>query len=118
MKKRLFIIIAALILVASSAWAAIEYATSSGEQTSDTAITAGTGYITCVHIITDGTNDAKVIVYDNATAASGKVLFEGTIAGGSNFGGKQWAIPAHYTNGIYADVTGTGASYIIEYIPE
>ena len=89
---------------------------SSGEQTSDGAVATIGGYIAGVEIITDGTNDVKLILYDNASAASGTVLFEGTVLGGSHFGGRVWSYPVIYDNGIYADITGTGASYIVEYI--
>lgn len=89
-------------------------AASSGEQTSDAAISTTRGFITGVEVITDGTNNATVVIYDN-TAASGTVIGEFTVVGGNHFGGRNFIIPVRYTRGLYADVTGTGASYIIEY---
>lgn len=89
---------------------------SSGEKTSSTTILTGTGYVMSVLIITNGTNDAKVILYDN-TAASGKVIFEGTVTGSEHFGGKNWDFPVKIHTGIYVAITGTGASAIVEYIP-
>ena len=94
---------------------AFEGAVSSGEQTADAAIYADAAWLTGIWVITDGTNDAKVIVYDNASAASGTVIGEITITGSGNFGGRDFPFPVKMYNGIYVDVTGTGASYIIEY---
>lgn len=73
------------------------------------------GYLTGCLIVTNGTNDADIIVYDNATTASGTILWQGKVAGASNFGGATWEIPVRYNNGIYVNVTGTGATYIIYY---
>lgn len=88
----------------------------SGEQTADGIVHTGACYITSILIITNGTDDATVILYDN-TAASGTVRWEQTVAGANNYGGKDWSYPKFFAIGIYADVTGTGASYIVEKIP-
>lgn len=87
----------------------------SGEKTSDGSIASARCYISSVQIITDGTNDAKLILYDNASAASGTVITEMTVTGTGHFGGRYWAPERLCINGIYADITGTGASYIVEY---
>jgi hypothetical protein len=87
----------------------------SGEKTADAVISAATCYISSIQVITDGTNDAKVILYDNASAASGTVICELTVSGSANFGGRYWNPRRLCINGIFADVTGTGASYIIDY---
>ena len=87
----------------------------SGEKTVDAIIKSGLCWITAIEVITDGTNDARVILYDNASAASGEVIWESTIAGGDNFGGKNWIFPRKCNHGIYADINGSGASYIVEY---
>lgn len=93
------------------------YATSSYEQTSDTAICAAAAYMTAVEVITDGTNDAKLILYDDPDdTSSGLVLLEITVVAGDHYGGRVWINPVSCANGIYADVNGTGASYIVEYI--
>lgn len=85
------------------------------EQTADGVISSAACYLTGVQIITDGTNDAKLILYDNASAATGSVLLEMTVTGGNNYGGRNWMFPVRCVNGIYADITGTGASYIVEF---
>ena len=92
------------------------YASTSGEQTSDAAVATAKCYITSILIITNGSDNAKVVLYDNASAASGTVILEMTVVGVDNYGGRNYQYPVKCTNGIYADVTGTGASYIVEYI--
>lgn len=115
--KKLFLVLVFLLFLAGTTLAGIDVVgQSSGEQTADAIILAGGGYITAVHIITDGSNNAKVILYDNASAASGKVIFEATITGTNHFGGRQFIPPVEVYNGTYADVSGTGASYIVEYV--
>ena len=90
-------------------------AVSTGEITADTHIMTGKGFLSAVLVITDGTNAATCIIYDN-TAASGKKLWEGVVAGATQYGGRNWTVPVHFENGLYVDLTGTGASTIIEYI--
>jgi len=89
-------------------------AITSGEQTSDAIIFTGGARLTAVHIVTDGTNDAKLIIHDN-TAKSGKVVCEITVSGGSHYGGRVYFPPIEMDIGISADIAGTGASYFIEY---
>ena len=113
MKKLLVILFMVFALVGTTQ--AFTGAVSSGEQTSDGAVMSVSGWITAIHIITDGTNAAGVVVFDN-TAASGKVICEISVAGTDNYGGRTWPFPIWVNNGIYVNVTGTGASYIVEYI--
>ena len=107
------LIVLSILLFASVAFAA-KYSETSGEKTADVAVTSSTAYITAVQVITDGTNDAKLIVYDN-TAASGTVVTEISVVGADNYGGRVWVRPVKCSNGIYGDITGTGASFIIEF---
>jgi len=88
----------------------------SGEQTSDQKIYGANCLLTGVLIITDGTNSAKVVVKDSTTA-TGTVVAEFTVAGSSYFGGGTWEVPVEMHSGIYCDVTGTGASYVVYFIP-
>ena len=112
--KKLAIIFSILLITATAF--GFQGAKSSGEQTADAAIMAAPGYITAVYIITDGSTNAKVILYDNASAASGTVMLEMTVVASDNYGGRSWVFPAEFFNGIYVDVSGSGASYIVEYI--
>ncbi len=82
-------------------------------KSADAAIAAGRNRLNAVTILTDGTNAATLILYDNATAASGKVLFKGIVVGANRVGHFLFENPVVAENGIYADVTGTGAEYIV-----
>lgn len=113
--KRISIFVLALLLLSSVTAIAFEQAISSGEQTSDSLIVSGKVYITSIKVITNGTNDATLVTYD-AKVADGKVIDETKVIGADNYGGLKWLFPIECNDGIYADVTGTGASYIIEYI--
>lgn len=87
----------------------------SGKQTADGIIVTGKCVITSIILMTDGTNDASIIIYDS-TDTSGTVIREFSVAGSSDMGGNAINHPIFMTNGIYANVTGTGAFYFIDYI--
>ena len=90
---------------------------SSGEKTADALIVTGKGILAGVQLISDLTNDVTLIVYDN-TAASGTKLYERVLDVSVEGFGKLEELPGagvRADNGIYADVTGTGASYILYY---
>lgn len=84
---------------------------SPGEKTAGFNVYSGECLFAGILVVTDGSNDAKVIVYDN-TEASGTVKWETTVTGSDHYGGGLFPFPVHMENGIYVDVTGTGASYI------
>jgi len=92
----------------------MSYSFSSGEQTSDGAIKTGQGQLCNVQVLTDGTNDATVILYDN-TAASGTKIFEALVTGasGDDFGFFDFSTPVRFKTGCFLDITGTGASCIV-----
>lgn len=92
-----------------------EQCTSSGLQTADGggAITQ-TCYLHAVTLIPTGA-DATVVVYDNATAATGTAvakLFAPSATASVHF---TFDTPVYCSNGIYADVTGASAGYIFYY---
>lgn len=106
-----------IMAVATGAWA--QSATSSGLVGDDTLITKGSGLLYGVLIVTDGSNNGAIVVYDNDTsAASGTILFKATVPGASYFGGGTWEIPVRFSKGVYVDMTGTGMGYIIYYRKE
>jgi len=120
MKKIIAVLILALTLLASPALADFIPSISSGEQAASALIYTVPAkgvkcYLSAVEVITDGTNNATLIVYDN-TAGSGTVLLEIRVTGTDHYGGRSWTFPVRVDNGIYGAVTGTGASFIIEYI--
>ena len=88
---------------------------SSDEQTADGIIANRTAILCGVMIISDGTNDPTVILYDN-TAASGAKLFERSVDVSVEGFGSYIELPCvKADNGIYLDITGTGASCIVYY---
>lgn len=87
---------------------------SSGLQTADATIASGRNRINAITLITDGTNAATLLVYDN-TAASGTVIAKVTAAAIQNTVHVVFEKPVKAENGLYADVTGTGAGYIVFY---
>jgi hypothetical protein len=86
---------------------------SSGLQSS-VIIKTGAGQFGGVLIITNGSVDASVIIYD-ALSATGTELFKGTVAAASNFGSFFTSFPVKVKTGIYIAVTGTGAKAIVYY---
>lgn len=91
-------------------------ATSSGLKSTDSAIMAMPGRLLGVELIGDGTNACTVVLYDHASAASGTALVKLSLAAGGTF--QDAHLPGEglvCNNGIYADVTGTGANYIVHY---
>lgn len=88
---------------------------STGVLNSDTLIMDGKAIVAGIQIITDGTNDATLILYDN-TAASGKEVFKASLTGTND--PLYISLPdggVRCDNGLYADVTGTGAEFIVHY---
>ena len=116
MKKLLTILLITILpFMISGATYADDTAESSGEQTATKQICTGHCKITAVEIITDGSNDAKLIVYDGVDSG-GKVVFEGTVVALGWFGGRMFLPPVYMNSGIYCVLSGAGApSYIVEY---
>ncbi len=85
---------------------------SSGVQNADALIATGRNRVNAVTVITDGTNAATVELYDN-TAASGTKRVVGKCVGANLVNHIIFENPVLFESGIYADVTGTGATYIV-----
>lgn len=75
--------------------------------TADGAIAANDGWYYGCRITGDGTNSARVILYDNASAASGTVVDELRCGANESRGG-MLENPVRLQNGLYADVTTVG----------
>jgi len=88
---------------------------SSGLQTSDVAIKATDGYLGAVLIITNGTDDVTLILYDDPDSAHGTVLWRAKVAGGDNYGGVVFYLPIRFGTGCWADIEGTSPNYIVYY---
>ena len=88
---------------------------SSGLKSADAAIAAGRNRVNAITLLSDGTNACSVILYDNATAASGTEVGKVSI-GAASLKKTEHVVfenPVICELGIYADVTGTGAEYIV-----
>lgn len=90
-------------------------ALTSGLKTADAAILNQSGHLHSLMVIADGTNAATVVLYDNASAASGTVLAKIIVDATSTFESFTALEGIECANGIYADVTGTGAEYVVHY---
>ena len=91
---------------------------SSYELTAAKQIRVGNGILTRLSVMTDGTNNVTIILYDAAAVGDIAVtnkLEEITVLGANHYGGYDWSHPVKYSAGLYCTVTGTGASYIVEY---
>lgn len=90
----------------------------SAEKTADAIILATKGAFRGIAITPDGTNVCKVVIYDNASAYSGTILWEQTIdAGSKDTKGIMLNFPMYADNGITADITiasGT-CTYVVFY---
>ena len=115
MKKLLTILLITLLpFMFIGAAQADDTATSSGEQ-SATRYFDGVSKLYAVQIVTDGTNNAKLIVYDG-NSTGGKVVFEGTILGSSHWGGRIYLPAIAINSGLYCVLSGSGTpSYFVEY---
>lgn len=87
---------------------------STGVLSSDTLIFTGRNRINAVTVLTDGTNAATVNLYD-ARAASGKIAVSIKCLGTALINHITFDNPIIMEDGIYADVTGTGATFIVFY---
>jgi hypothetical protein len=85
---------------------------STGVLNADTLIWTGKNRVNAITVLTDGTNAATVDLYDN-TSASGKIGAKGKCVGTGLINHIIFENPVLFENGIYADVTGTGATFIV-----
>lgn len=86
---------------------------SSGVQSAGGVIFAGRNRVNAITILTDGTNAATLELYDNATTNSGTVRVKGKCVGASLVNHIIFENPVLFSDGIYAGITGIGASYIV-----
>jgi len=85
---------------------------SSGLKTSDAVIATGRNRINAITLI-GGSTPSTVVVYDNASAASGTVLAKATQSTSMAVTHLLFENPVVAEDGIYADVSGSGAEYIV-----
>lgn len=74
----------------------------------------GPGRLRGLSVIADGTNAATVILYDNASAASGTVLAKVVVDATLTYADLNLPAAGVICNeGIYLDVSGTGAECVV-----
>lgn len=88
---------------------------SSGLKVADAAIAARPARLHSVQVIGDGTNAATAIIYDNASAASGTVLAKIVVDAGATYEDWLSEVGVEALNGIYLDISGTGAEAVVHY---
>ncbi len=93
--------------------------TNSGSKTADGVICAIPCYLHGVVLQNDGTNASSVVVYDNASAASGTVIAKLALPASSTTLTHPlvFSHPVIANNGLYIDVTGTGCAVHVYYAP-
>lgn len=89
--------------------------TSSGRKTADAVISALPSLVKSVILEGDGTNAATIAIYDNATTNTGVILATVLLKAGDKYAAWSSASGVEGLNGVYADVTGTGAAYVVHY---
>lgn len=93
----------------------MECVTTRGSKTASAVIYAGPCFLHAV-VIVGGSATGDVIIYDNASAASGtKLTHVSSLTLVTNE--ISFNNPVRALNGLYADVTGTGAEYYVYYSP-
>ena len=93
-------------------------AKSTHKLSADKQIKIGPGVVCAVTVITNGAADARVRLYDVAASgniADANMITEITVVAANNYGGRTWVEPVLFQAGLYADVNGAGAFYMIEW---
>ena len=85
----------------------LEPCTSSGEKSGSAVILANPGYLCSIDILPPASGNASLKIYDNASAASGTILWEGQVQTGGNSLHMQFGQAVYAAKGIYASLTGT-----------
>jgi hypothetical protein len=89
--------------------------TSSGQKSANTAIMAMGGKLTGF-TLTAAAATATLTIYDNATTNSGTILDAVSVVANSS-AIVEYTFPVCANNGIYAVVSGAGATYTVRYQP-
>jgi len=91
--------------------------TTSYRQSTSAAISATPAWLTSLTVITNGTDDVTLTLYDSGTTSAGaSIIGYLKVAGASNNGFRDWTFPVRATNGIYAEISGTTPYYIVDYM--
>ncbi len=116
MKKMVIAIVLVILMMGSIAWSTdFNSSISSGIIASSSIVYAKPCKLTDLAVYTDGTNQVTVILYDNATTASGTVIGKVVVPGASLNGGLVIPTPVRALDGIYISLSGTGGTAIVFY---
>jgi len=85
-----------------------------GVQTSSSLTVTGRNRINAVSLFGNGTNTATLDIYDN-TSAAGKIAIRVQVRTSDYQNHVIFTQPVLMENGIYNNLTGTGATYIVYY---
>ena len=110
------LVVALLMVLALSVISDAQQSTtaiSSGPFTSSQVIAGRPARLVDVGVQTDGTAAVTVLIYDNATTASGRVIAFAYAPSGTKVAGWNCPIPSMATNGLYAAVSGTGVTRVL-----
>ena len=88
---------------------------SSGLKSASVAILPHEGILVSCIVFTNGSDDAEVTVYDNASAASGTELAHSYVKGAERMGGEA-RIFCYAENGLYLSISGTGVKALVRYM--
>ena len=109
--KKFILAILMVLLVSTGA-----YSERTQELTADTLIDTGIGVFRGIFIITDGTNNVTVDIYDATSAVSGKEIIPSwVVLGNSRFGHVSFDDGEGYGTGLYVDITTAGTATFIVY---
>ena len=111
--KRLILVALIVIAMGGMAWAESKIQTTDKLHYNAVIFTGQISLRGCF-ILTNGTDDVTLTIYD-ATNTSGRIIRQITIAGSDYYGGFALPYSILMQRGIYATVSGTGASYWIDY---
>lgn len=78
-------------------------------------VKAGKTYLKSIALTGDGTNQATVVLYDNASSASGTVLAKLKTNAVGMTTEMEYVYPIRAEFGIVATVSGTGAEAIVSF---
>lgn len=92
----------------------MEPAKSSGLQTTDQVIAARSAQL-CSVTVTPAAADATLIIYDHPSAASGTVLAKIKALANAKSETVVFVAPVYGLTGIFADITGASAEYVVSF---
>jgi len=87
----------------------------SGELSASKIVESGSCFLSALRVYTDGVNDVTVALY-NSNSATGEVVDKLIVNGEDNYGGGEKQRVKRCRNGLYAYLSGTGGSMIVDFI--